>query len=77
MIVTKEELKAKLTSDPEARKKFISATSEYYKSIGLTATQDDIAKLSDHLEKGSKPGVRPFPIIIIIIFPEPPIRGRE
>lgn len=69
--MTKEELKAKLTSDPEARKKFITATSDYYKSIGLTATQQDIATLSDNLEKAAKPGVRPFPIIIIVILPFP------
>jgi hypothetical protein len=73
--VTKEELKAKLASDPEARKKFITATADYYKSIGLSATQQDIATLSDNLEKAAKPGPKmPFPIIIII--PSDPVRKR-
>jgi hypothetical protein len=69
--VTKEELKAKLTSDPEARKKFLTATTDYYKSIGLSATKEDLDALSANLEGAGKPNFRP--IIIIIIFPLPPI----
>jgi len=67
-IMTKEELKAKLISDPEARKKFIAATTEYYKSIGLTADHKDLAELSKNLSTTKVGGIRVtiFPIIFVI-----------
>ena len=77
--MTKEELKEKLLTDPEARKKFIAATADYYKSVGLTADHADLSALAEHLNSAGKSGsaIRIVPIIIIIW--EPPIRpvGRE
>jgi hypothetical protein len=71
--MTKEELKEKLTSDPEARKKFIAATADYYKSVGLAADHKDLTELSDHLtDSAAKSNARRiFPIIIVIVLPGP------
>ncbi len=77
--MTKEELRKKLLSDPEARKKFIAATADYYKSVGLPANDADLTALAENLNSAGKSGsaIRIVPIIIIIW--EPPIGpiGRE
>jgi hypothetical protein len=77
--MTKEELKKKILTDPEARKKFIAATAEYYRSVGLPADDADLSALAEHLNSAGKSGsaIRIVPIIIIIW--EPPIGpvGRE
>jgi hypothetical protein len=67
--MTKEELKNKLISDPEARKKFIASTAEYYKSIGLPADHADLSTLAEHLKKNAEAGkaARPFPPFPIVV----------
>jgi hypothetical protein len=74
--MTKEELRAKLLSDPEARKKFIAATAAYYKSVGLPADDADLTALAEHLNSAKKSDsvIRIVPIIIIIWEPPIPVR---
>jgi hypothetical protein len=73
--MTKEELKAKLVSDPEARKKFIAATSEYYKSVGLTADHQDLAALSTNLNDAARGSIPIVLIVPIVIWPGIPVKG--
>ncbi len=73
--MTKEELKAKLASDPEARKKFIAATTEYYKSVGLKADHEDLAALSHNLNDAARSGIPIVIIVPIVIWPGIPAKG--
>ncbi len=59
-----------MISDPEARKKFIAATTEYYKSIGLTADHKDLAELSKNLSTTKVGGIRVV-IVPLVIFVVP------
>jgi hypothetical protein len=79
--MTKEELKEKIITDPEARKKFIAATTEYYKAIGLNADHKDLATLSDQLRTpamSTSPRIIPIIVPIIVWFPvKEPVKEED
>ena len=65
--MTKEELKEKLTKDPEARAKFLASASKFYNEIGLGAEHEDLTAIKSHVARFPEPFPWPHPIVIVII----------
>jgi hypothetical protein len=77
--MTKEELKEKVTNDPEARAKFLASAKKFYEDLGIGTDHEELHTLADaHAKAASRP--IPLPIIfprIIVIFPVETTAAKE